>query len=337
MAMWRPNRMRAMVAAALGAMSVAAAAQDRGAAPAQPDNEYVFGTVGAPVRSAVTGNCVRTGFQRPGVSGQECGAPVAAKSPAPVAAKAPPKEPLPEFVREPEPQDMVPVPPMTAAVADDGIGEHSLYYDEEPLAERDDGLGERILYYDEVTLPEPGDGILARWDNPDFAAELAAAEAQMARADLPPPAPLAPAPKAPVPVAQPAPPPATPALRLTLDGETHFGFNKYQLTPSGRDQVDKLFGELAAADYDVILITGHTDRIGTKAYNRKLSERRALDVKEYLASKGIEGKRLQAKWVGAAEPVTPPGTCAGLDRPKTIKCLAPDRRVEVQVVNARPR
>jgi outer membrane protein OmpA-like peptidoglycan-associated protein len=238
--------------------------------------------------------------------------------PLPVVAKAPPEPSLPDFVPEPEPADMVPVPPMTAAEFDDGIGEHTLYFDEEPV-------------------PAPGDGILSRWDNPDYAAELAAAEAQMARADLPPPAPPAPVPEPPAVVAQPAPPPAPRTMRLTLEGETHFGFSKYDLTPSGRDQVDKLVGDLGTADYDVILITGHTDRIGTKAYNTKLSERRALNVKEYLTKNGVNAKRIQAKWVGAAEPVTTPGTCTGLDRAKTIQCLAPDRRVDVQVINAKPR
>jgi outer membrane protein OmpA-like peptidoglycan-associated protein len=235
-----------------------------------------------------------------------------------VAAKSSSEPALPEFVPEPEPAGMVPVPPMTTAEIDDGIGAHTIYYDEEQM-------------------PDRGDGIMVWWDNPDYAAQLAAAEAQMARADLPPPAPPAPVPEPPAVLAQPAPSPAPRTLRLTLEGETHFGFNKYQLTPSGREKVDKLVGELEVADYDVILVTGHSDRIGTKAYNQKLSERRALNVKQYLTKHGIDEKRVQAKWVGAAEPVTAPGACDGLDRAKKIQCLAPDRRVEVQVINAKPR
>ena len=330
MSTWNRACALAWLASVLGATAIAAHAQGRGSDPAPAD--YIFGTtVGTPLRTTVTGECVRTGYPGAGAPSPACGdietAAPTPPLPLPAVAKAPPEplppefvpEPLPpEFVPEPESADMVPVPAMTAAEFDDGIGEHTLYFDEE-------------------AVPAPGDGIVSRWENPDYAAELAAAEAQMARADLPPPAPPAPVPEPLVVVAQPAPPPAPRTMRLTLEGETHFGFNKAELTPNGREKVDKLVGELEVADYDVILITGHSDRIGTKAYNQKLSERRALNVKQYLTQHGIDTKRVQAKWVGAAEPVTAPGACESLDRAKKIQCLAPDRRVEVQVINAQPR
>ena len=62
---------------------------------------------------------------------------------------------------------------------------------------------------------------------------------------------------------------------LTLDGETYFAFNKSELAPLGREQFAKLLAGLGRTQYDTLLITGHTDRLGTDAYNKKLSERRA--------------------------------------------------------------
>ncbi len=186
------------------------------------------------------------------------------------------------------------------------------------------------------------------------APKAAASEPPVARA-LPPQPEVTnppPAPQAQALAEEPTPPPAAKApeqvvesppqqpeapLHIALDAETHFNFNKYQLRPTGQAKVDQLLGELAQRQYDAIVITGHTDRIGTKAYNETLSEQRALTVKRYLTKRGVDGKKIQARGVGAAEPVTSPDACEGLDRPKMIQCLGPDRRVELVVVGARAR
>jgi len=175
---------------------------------------------------------------------------------------------------------------------------------------------------------------------PQPAPKPAAAEPPVAQPEVASPPPLAqepspPAAKAPERVIESPPQPSEAPLHITLDTETHFSFNKSQLRPTGQAKVDQLLSELAQRHYDTIVVTGHTDRIGTKAYNETLSERRALAVKQYLTKKGVDGKKIQARGVGAAEPVTPPDACEGLDRPKMIQCLAPDRRVELVVVGAR--
>jgi OOP family OmpA-OmpF porin len=204
---------------------------------------------------------------------------------------------------------MVPVPPMTPAWKDDGITGSALYYDEDTSRSR-------------------GDGIAARSENNNFDAEVAAAEAQMAQ----PPASPAPAASAPTPQTTAVSQAAVGATHLTLDGETYFAFNKSELTALGREQLDKMHAALSNAQYESILITGHTDRLGADAYNKKLSERRALEVKRYLSKKGVDANKIQTKWVGAAEPQTAPGACEGMNRKETIQCLAPDRRVELEVV-----
>lgn len=88
--------------------------------------------------------------------------------------------------------------------------------------------------------------------------------------------------------------------------------------------------------YDAVAVTGHTDRIGSQAYNLKLSARRADAVKAYLVESGIPAGAVAAKGVNGADPVTKPEDCKG-NKPtaKLIACLQPDRRVEVEVTGTR--
>jgi len=296
-----------ILAAALSTIGVASGAN---LAP----EDYVYQYAGPAVRAGATGTCVRTSFWAPGASDPSCGGQVEAKQPAPpvsqsetrpAPSQAAAATPIPEFVSEPEPPDMAPVPPMTPAWVDDGITGTALYYDEENPAPR-------------------GDGIVARSENHNFADEVAAADAQMAQRPAPPAAP-APATAA---IAEPAARPN----HMTLDAETYFAFNKADLTPLGREQMDKLLAGLSRTQYEAIVVTGHTDRLGTDAYNQKLSERRALEVKRYLSQKGVDANKIQAKWVGSAEPQTAPGACDKMSHKETIACLARDRRVELEVV-----
>jgi len=146
---------------------------------------------------------------------------------------------------------------------------------------------------------------------------------------------VAPAP-APKPVVV-APPPPAPKRKVTFSADSStdalFGFGKFDVKPSGKDALVKFAAELKGADYEVITVTGHTDRIGTHKYNMKLSTQRAEAVKAYLVeSAGIPADKIEARGVDGAEPVTKPGECKGKKATKAlIACLAPDRRVEVEV------
>jgi len=151
----------------------------------------------------------------------------------------------------------------------------------------------------------------------------------------PEPVAVAPAP-APKPVVV-APPPPAPKRKVTFSADSStdalFGFGKFDVKPSGKDALDKFAAELKGADYEVITVTGHTDRIGTHKYNMKLSTQRAEAVKAYLVeSAGIPADKIDARGVDGAEPVTKPDECKGKKATKAlIACLAPDRRVEVEV------
>jgi len=144
-------------------------------------------------------------------------------------------------------------------------------------------------------------------------------------------------PPPPPPVVKPAPAPK----RFTLSADALFNFDQAIVKPEGRRQLDKLAADLKGAKFDVIKIamvtvTGHTDRIGSAAYNMRLSMRRAEAVKAYLVELGIPAAKIVATGKGEAHPVTKPGECKGKKATKAlIACLQPDRRVEVEVSGTR--
>lgn len=156
-------------------------------------------------------------------------------------------------------------------------------------------------------------------------------------------APQAPAPapqpkeEAPAPVAAPAPAPAPKPVtqKVTMAAETLFDFDKAVVKPEGKGKLDDLIGKLRDVNLEVIIAVGHADRIGSDAYNMKLSVRRAESVKAYFVSKGIAANRVYTEGKGKRQPVTKPGQCKGPKSPKVIACLQPDRRVEIEAVGTR--
>jgi OOP family OmpA-OmpF porin len=160
----------------------------------------------------------------------------------------------------------------------------------------------------------------------------------VAQTYAPAPVIVAPAP-APVYVAPPAPlpPPAPMPQKVSFSADSLFDFDSAALKPNGRGELDKLITDLRGVDFDVINVTGHTDRIGRQAYNLKLSTQRAEAVGSYLVSAaGIPAGKISTKGVNGADPVTKPGECVGNKvTPALIACLQPDRRVDVEVTGQR--
>lgn len=182
-----------------------------------------------------------------------------------------------------------------------------------------------------------GAGVCVRTS--DWTPARAVAECDPDLVKKPAPAPKVVPPPPPAPPAKPAAPkkePAKPApQKINFSGDALFDFDKSVLKPEGQRMLDDLVRTLAGANYDVILAIGHTDRIGSAAYNQKLSERRANAAKDYLVSKGIAASRVTAEGRGKTQPVTKPGACNGLPRAKLIACLQPDRRVDVEVTGTK--
>ena len=169
------------------------------------------------------------------------------------------------------------------------------------------------------------------------------APAVVARA--PAPAYVAPAPEpmpAPAPVVVAAPPVAPVVLpperrRVSFSADSLFSFDKSDIRAEGKAELDGLAKQLQGTRFDVVTVEGHTDRLGSTAYNQRLSEQRANSVKAYLVSSGgVESGKVSAVGKGESTPVTKPGDCKGdKPSPKLIACLQPDRRVDVEVTGTR--
>ncbi|MEQ1535942.1 MAG: OmpA family protein [Burkholderiaceae bacterium] len=154
---------------------------------------------------------------------------------------------------------------------------------------------------------------------------------------------VAPAPE-PVPVAvvviTPPPPVVVVApvpRRVSFSADSLFAFDKSMVRPEGKMALDTFAGELKGTIYDVISVEGHTDRLGTAAYNEKLSAERADSVKSYLVSSGgVDSTKISATAKGETQPVTQADDCKGNKATaKLIACLQPDRRVVVEVIGTR--
>ncbi len=130
---------------------------------------------------------------------------------------------------------------------------------------------------------------------------------------------------------EPAYGPDKPAFaKISLQAEVLFDFDKSVLKDDGKKILDVEVVEKMKAhpEVELVLITGHTDRIGDDKYNQRLSERRASAVKKYIASQGIAEDRLHAVGKGEKEPVV---ACKGVRGKKLIECLQPNRRVVVEI------
>lgn len=124
--------------------------------------------------------------------------------------------------------------------------------------------------------------------------------------------------------------------KVTIQAEALFDFDKAVVRPDGKKVLDaEVVGKMKQySQVEVLLITGHADRIGTTKYNQKLSERRAAAVKDYLVSQGVESNRLESAAKGESEPIVDCKDVKGRESGKNknlVECLQPNRRVMVEI------
>ncbi len=167
----------------------------------------------------------------------------------------------------------------------------------------------------------------------------AAAACKQCTPDLcpaPPPAPVAKPEAKPEakPAAKPAPKPEPRNVELKIELQG-IPFNKTEMTADNRKELDEFLNKEVKplTTVGAVIITGHTDRIGSEKYNKKLSEKRALGVKDYVVSKGIDQKLIFWEGKGPKQPIPVTKFCDNkMKRKQLIECLAPNRRVTVEVV-----
>ena len=143
----------------------------------------------------------------------------------------------------------------------------------------------------------------------------------------PPPAPepVVEAP-APAPMPAPAPAPVPVSEKVSFAAEALFDFDKSVVKSAGKAALDDLLMKLQGMNTEVMVTVGHTDSVGSDAYNQKLSQRRAEAVKAYIVSKGVDASRVYTEGKGESQPVADNKTAEG---------RAKNRRVTVEVVGTR--
>lgn len=223
--------------------------------------------------------------------------------------------------------------PFVAMVADD---------DDDAVFATDDDDAPPV-FADEPAAAEPAPAVVVAETAPEVPSTPVAVprdekqvEFPVTRYEFDGAAPVQPEPAASEAVAAPVVNAECPPTTIQME-EGRFAFDRFNLRPEVIAKLDAIADLLKTAKCDAILITGHTDRIGTSKYNQRLSERRAAAAKSYLVDrKGIDPALISVGGVGKNEPVTTVADCKGKRKKALIACYAPDRRVVITATVRKP-
>jgi len=135
--------------------------------------------------------------------------------------------------------------------------------------------------------------------------------------------------------------PAPVVARARLHSRVLFAFDRAVVRPEDAQRLkDEVVAPMAAAaEVKGVHVVGHTDRIGSDAYNQALSERRAAAVASYLTSQGVQSRLVSVEGRGESEPVVLCNDVRGRENRGNralVECLQPNRRAEVEVDVVRP-
>ena len=132
---------------------------------------------------------------------------------------------------------------------------------------------------------------------------------------------------------------ARPVTRqYSLSADALFDFDSATLRPAGQSSIARLSRDLTEVSYESVDVTGHTDPLGSDAYNQDLSERRAGSVRTELVQEGVPSGRISARGAGESQLKVTPEECAGAgSRAALIECYQPNRRVDVSVYGVTPK
>jgi len=123
--------------------------------------------------------------------------------------------------------------------------------------------------------------------------------------------------------------------KIRLNADLLFAFNDAALKPEGRTALSDVAAQAKQLQLEVVIVTGHTDRLGSDAYNQRLSERRAASVRDFMVEQGIDASRIYTEGKGRTQPVTGTQCNNAMSRPALIDCLQPDRRVDIEIIGTR--
>jgi len=185
-----------------------------------------------------------------------------------------------------------------------------------------------------------GAGVCVRTSDWTPARAIAECDPDLVKKPAPKAKPAAPKPKPkPKPAAKPKKPqPLNITEKIELQG---MPFDKAEMTEDNKKELGKFLGALRKATkargpvrFGAVVVTGHTDRIGSLKYNMGLSERRAVVVKDHLVkNENVDQKLIFWEGKGPKEPIPVTKFCDNkMNRKQLIECLSPNRRVTVEIV-----
>jgi OOP family OmpA-OmpF porin len=121
--------------------------------------------------------------------------------------------------------------------------------------------------------------------------------------------------------------------KFNLKSDVLFGFNSAELTPEGHAAISQLYSnpEMQAAKDSSTTVVGYSDRLGSESYNQQLSAQRAQAVVDALVAQGMPAQNVRAEGRGESDPVTGNSCDNNMSKSQLIDCLAPDRRVVVEI------
>ena len=116
--------------------------------------------------------------------------------------------------------------------------------------------------------------------------------------------------------------PVVQVAKVTYAAKSLFDFDRSVVKSEGKVALNQLVAKLRTVTVEVVIVVGHTDSVGTDAYNLKLGQRRAEAVKRYLTSQGVEASRVYSDSKGESQPIASNNTAQGRSE---------NRRVVVEV------
>jgi OOP family OmpA-OmpF porin len=178
------------------------------------------------------------------------------------------------------------------------------------------GVGTDNIEKDPVTKEELGGGIAAGAVTGALIGTLLGHALCDPYEEAPPP------PPPPVVQAPPPPPPPAKGTKIATVGSANFDFDRAELKPSGRDVLEGAVKTLRDNPSLHVVVEGHTDSVGSDAYNQRLSERRAKAVRDYLVRQGIDASRITTRGYGKSRPVASNDTAEGRAQNRRAEIVA---------------
>lgn len=122
-------------------------------------------------------------------------------------------------------------------------------------------------------------------------------------------------------------------MLMSLGADVNFDFDKSELRPEGRQTLAQLASDMSQVQVNSVDVVGHTDSIGTEAYNQALSERRAQSAADFLVTQGVNPGLIATRGMGELQPIAPNTNPDGSDNPEG---RAQNRRVDIAVDATQP-